>query len=84
MSKPEESETNLDLLPTANSGYGSDYYSNSHYHDCGCPLVFDPLLFAAVMGAIVGSAAFFNVLITMNITGRRRRKRRKRNVIKSR
>lgn len=81
MSKPEESETNFDLLPTANSGYGSDYYSNSHY-DCGCPLVFHPLLFAAVMGAIVGSTAFFNVLITMNITGRRKRK--KRNVIKSR
>jgi hypothetical protein len=36
--------------------------------------VVDPLTLTALLGAIVAGTAFLNVLITMNITGRRKKR----------
>ena len=72
------------------SGYGSSHssygghgghgggYSSGYGHDDCCPLVVDPLTLTAILGAIAAATAFFNVLITMNIT---RRKKRETNIL---
>ena len=57
-------------------GYGSTShggYSSGYGHDDCCPLVVDPLTLTAILGAIAAATAFFNVLITMNITRRKKR-----------
>ncbi len=56
--------------------YGQDYsggFSSGYGHQC-CPLVVDPLTLTAILGGIAAATAFFNVLITMTL----RRKRKKR------
>ena len=40
--------------------------------DC-CPLVVDPFLLITILGAIAAATFFLNVLITMNITRRKKR-----------
>ena len=57
----------VDSYGTRSGGY--------HHHEPCCPLVVDPLTLTAILGAIAAATAFFNVLITMNISGGRRRKR---------
>jgi len=61
-------------------GYGHSSYgsSGSYGHkkfEC-CELVVDPLAFLSILGGIAGGTAFLNVAITMNITMRRRRRKR--------
>ena len=51
---------------------GSSSYG--HEEDC-CPLVVDPLTLIGLLGGIAAATAFLNVLITMNITGRKRKRR---------
>ncbi len=53
------------------SGFGS-----GHGKVTCCPLVVKPLVILALLGGIAAATAFFNVLITMNIMGRRRRRKR--------
>ncbi len=54
----------------------ADYgYGHGHKKEC-CPLVVKPLVVLATLGAIAAATAFFNVLITMNIGRKRRRRRR--------
>ncbi len=64
---------------TSHSGYGS--HGSSSYGkkklEC-CPLVVDPLALTALLGFLAGATAFLNVLITMNIMGKRRRRRSQR------
>lgn len=56
-------------------GYGSHSgYGGYHSKEC-CPLVVDPLTVTAILGGIIAAAFFFNRLITMNITVRKRKKR---------
>lgn len=57
--------------------YGNDYsggFSSGYGHQC-CPLVVDPLTLTAILGGIAAATAFFNVLITMTL-GRKKRKKR--------
>ena len=68
---------------TSSSGYGHapvDYgysvsYSSSGDEDC-CPLVLDPLLLASLLGFVAAATYFLNVVITMVMPGRKRRRRR--------
>ena len=53
-------------------GYGG--YSHGGYDDC-CPLVFDPLTYTALMSFIALATYFLWVAVTMNIMGRKRKKR---------
>lgn len=55
-----------DLQLAGSSGYGSS-------HDQCCPLVVDPLLLTAFLGAIAAATAFLYVAITMK-QGRRRKR----------
>ncbi len=65
-------------------GYGGYQYDEHRDHSSGygysqkkvecCELVVDPLSLLALLGFIAFATAFFNVLITMNI-GKKRRKR---------
>ncbi len=65
------------------SGYGGGYDDHGGYSsgygkkkiEC-CPLVVDPLTLLALLGSIAAATAFFNVLITMNIVGKKRRRKR--------
>ena len=68
---------------SSHSGYGhssSGYGGYSHggyfhgYDDC-CPLVFDPLTYVALMSFIALATYFLWVAVTMNIMGRKRKKR---------
>ena len=62
---------------SGHSGYG--HHGKSHKVDC-CPIVVDPLVLTGILGAIAAGTAFFNTLITMNITKKRRRRRRREGV----
>ena len=57
------------------SGYGGHSGHGGYKDPDCCPLVVDPLTLAALFGAIAAGTVFLNTVITMNITGRRRRKR---------
>ena len=62
-----------------NSGYGSDHYGSfSSGGDC-CPLVVDPLTYAALLGFLAAAVYFFQVLIEMSMLARKRRKKRELN-----
>ena len=54
------------------SGYGHSDYGHESY--C-CPVVIDPLLFAALLAGIAGATAWLRPVIMMAL-GSRRRKRR--------
>lgn len=76
------SESNHKGSYGGHSGYGSHSgYGGHSGHGGGgyklqcCPLVVDPLTFTALLGAIAAGTFFLNMLITMNIMMRRRRKR---------
>ncbi len=56
------------------SGSGSGHGGGGGMKTPCCPLVVDTLTLAAILGLIAGATAFLNVLITMSL--RRRRKRR--------
>ena len=52
------------------SGYGDDHYGSfSSGGDC-CPLVVDPLTFAALLGFIALATYFFNEQIAMSMLAR--------------
>ncbi len=59
---------------TLSAAAAADSYS-SKKTEC-CPLVVDPLALTAVLGFIAAATAFLNVAITMNIVGRRKRRKR--------
>ena len=44
-------------------------------HDDCCPLVVDPLTYIALLSFLVAATYFLWVAVTMNIMGRKRRKR---------
>ena len=59
----ENSVWDWDKSGYGHSGYGDHYASHSGYSDSGysepcCPLVIDPLLLAALLGAIAAAAYF--------------------------
>ena len=59
--------------------YADSYGAPSGYHhhqDC-CPLVVDPLTLTAILGAIAAATAFFNTLITMNLSGGRNKRKKR-------
>ena len=56
------------------SSYASSGYGDSGHKDC-CELVVDPLTFFSLLAAIVGGTAFLNVVVTMVLGGRKRKKR---------
>ena len=63
------------------SGYGGGGYGHSGGYGGGkklecCELVVDPLTFFSLLGFIAFATAFLNVLVTMNIMMRRRRRKR--------
>ena len=65
-------------LASRESGYGGDHYgSYSGGGDC-CPLVVDPLTYAALLGFIALATYFLNILIAMSMLMMRRKRRRKR------
>ena len=71
------------MIVPSSGGYGHSSHS-SYGHSSGgygkkeecCPLVVDALCLAAILGAIAGAAALLNQVIMLEITGRRRRKKR--------
>jgi len=76
-----ESTLNHDS-PAAPDGYlgitaaaRSDHYGYKTKTEC-CELVVDPLAFLSLLAGVLGGTAFLNVAITMNITMRRRRRKR--------
>ena len=59
------------------SGYGHHHSGHGYGHkklEC-CELVVDPLTFATLLAGIIGGTAFLNVVVTM-VLGRKRRRRR--------
>ena len=73
-----------DQLQDRSDHHGGSY-SHGYGHDDCCPLVVDPLTLVALLGAVAAATAFFNVLITMNVTagdggGRMRKRKRSTNV----
>lgn len=58
------------------SGHSASGYGGGHKEDeeC-CPLVVDALCLFAILGAIAGATVFFRQVITIELTGRRRKKR---------
>ena len=68
-SKRDRYSLNGDLSGGSASGYGHHVI-----HRC-CELVVDPLTVFGLLAFILSGAAFLNVLVTMNIMMRRRRKR---------
>ena len=59
------------------SGFGHHGSYSSGHGDC-CPLVIDPLTYAALLGFLAAAVYFFNVLIEMSMLMMRRRRRKKR------
>ena len=71
---------NLNVLnkpKSHHSGYGDHYGAYSGGGDC-CPLVVDPLTYAALLGFLAAAVYFFQVLIEMSMLMMRRKRRRKR------
>ena len=67
------------LRGTLGSGYGShgSFSGGGHGMDC-CPLVVDPLTYAALIGFIGLATYFFREFIAMSMLMMARKKRRKR------
>ena len=65
-------------LASRGSGYAGDHYgSYSGGGDC-CPLVVDPLTYAALLGFLAAAVYFFQVLIEMSMLMMAKKRRRKR------
>ena len=70
-----------DPLQTAASGYGYGHHETHHssyshgYHDC-CPLVVDPLTYAAILGFLAAATYLLQTVIAMSaLAGGGRKKR---------
>ena len=65
---------------SSHSGYGSHHSGYGHHESSSvkecCELVVDPLTFAGLLGMIGLGTVFLNTAITMNIMGKKKRKRR--------
>ena len=62
-----------------NDGYHSDHYGSFSGHGSGCcPLVVDPLEYAALIGGIALATYFFQIQIMNSMLMMARKKRRKR------
>ncbi len=63
----------------------SQYYPHYDDHEVGgyshsgycCPLVVDPIIVLTLLGAVAAATFFLNIAITMNIVGRKRRRKRR-------
>ena len=64
----------LEKSSKSEGNYGA-YMSGHGKVEC-CPLVVKPLVLLAILAALAAATAFLNVLITMNLGRRKRRKRR--------
>lgn len=69
----EDPYGSLDKSGQHSSGYGGHSGHGGGGTEC-CPLVVDPLTLTALLGFIAASTALLNTVITMNLTGRRRRR----------
>ena len=77
---------NKDPLQTAASGYGYGHHETHHdsyghhggyshgYHDC-CPLVVDPLTYAAILGFLAAATYLLQTVIASSALAMARKKR---------
>ena len=65
------------IVSSKHDEYGSAGHGYGKKKDECCELVVDPLTLLALLGGILGGTFFLNMAITMNIMGKRRRRRRR-------